>query len=58
MKNNKSKKATKGGNENEIEKLKPKKKLTPSECKVNVKSKKFWEEIYDNEGDDIEKFIR
>lgn len=58
MKNNKSKKATKGGNENEIENLKPKKKLTPSESKVNVKSKKFWEEIYDNEGDDIEKFIR
>ena len=58
MKNNKSKKTPKGNTGEETELFKPKKKLPATDSKINVKSKKFWEEIYDNEGDEIEKFIR
>lgn len=58
MKNNKQKKVFKISHQEESEKLKAKKKAMNTDSKVNVKSKKFWEEIYDNEGDEIEKFIR
>ncbi|HMT51805.1 MAG: hypothetical protein IPG48_15250 [Saprospiraceae bacterium] len=58
MKNNKSKKTPKGTTGEDSELIKPKKKLPVTDSKINVKSKKFWEEIYDNEGDEIEKFIR
>ena len=58
MKNNKSKKTPKGTTGEDSELIKPKKKLPVTDSKINVISKKFWEEIYDNEGDEIEKFIR
>lgn len=58
MKNNKQKKVFKAPHQDDSEVLKTKKKPLNNESKINVKSKKFWEEIYDNEGDDIEKFIR
>lgn len=34
-------------------KFKPKKKSTPPPSKINPKSNKFWNDIYDKEGDDI-----
>ena len=49
MKNNKSKKTPKGTIGEDSELIKPKKKLPVTDSKINVKSKKFWEEIYDNE---------
>lgn len=42
----------------EIDSVKPKKKVQPNDQKVNVKSNKFWEEIYDDEGEDFEKLLR
>jgi len=58
MNTNKQKSTTKGGQSEDFDLSKRKKKsnLTPS--KVNVKSKKFWEKVVDDEGDDIEKYIR
>lgn len=58
MKNNKQKKLGKVQHQDEVEYFKPKKKAPAVDTKVNIKSKKFWEEIYDTEGDEIEKFIR
>ncbi|MBK8348635.1 MAG: hypothetical protein IPL08_13865 [Saprospiraceae bacterium] len=58
MKNNKQKKSGKTHPQDETEFVKPKKKLPTTDGKINVKSKKFWEELYDNEGDEIEKFMR
>ncbi|MBK8626462.1 MAG: hypothetical protein IPN86_13120 [Saprospiraceae bacterium] len=58
MKNNKQKKVTKVAYQDDNETLKAKKKARNDGSKINVKSKKFWEEIYDNEGEEIEKFIR
>lgn len=56
MKNNKPKKASKTNLFEEHENNK--KKLTHNSEKINLKSHKFWSEIYDEEGEDIEKFIR
>jgi hypothetical protein len=39
------------------DKIKNKRKMSPSTQKVNVKSTKFWSERYDDEGDDLEKYI-
>jgi hypothetical protein len=36
---------------------KGKKKLAPNTSKVNVKSTKFWNDRYETEGEDLEKFI-
>ncbi|MCO6462583.1 MAG: hypothetical protein J5I52_00400 [Saprospiraceae bacterium] len=36
----------------------PKKKMAPADSKVNLKSKKFWKDIYEEEEDEIERFIR
>lgn len=58
MKNNKPKKIFKEAYQEDSETLKAKKKALNNGTKINIKSKKFWEEIYDNEGEDIEKFIR
>ena len=60
LKYNKTKSQSK---ENEVEdfgKNKNKKKsLKPfTEPKLNLKSKKFWQERFDDEGDDLERFIR
>lgn len=36
-----------------------KKSLKPlQDSKLNLKSKKFWQERFDDEGDDLERFIR
>ncbi len=58
MKNNKQKKNTAKQYNDEAELLKPKKKILGNDTKVNLKSKKFWEEIYDDEGDELERFLR
>jgi hypothetical protein len=58
MKNNNQKKIVKSKYQDDTESLKAKKKALNNESKINVKSKKFWEEIYDTEGEVIEKFIR
>ena len=58
MKNNNQKKIVKSKYQDDTESFKAKKKALNNESKINVKSKKFWEEIYDTEGEVIEKFIR
>ena len=58
MRNNKPKKnAPKRHQSDENEALKPKKKMLPHEPKVNLKSNKFWDEIIDEEADDLEKYL-
>jgi len=32
--------------------------MVPNDSKVNVKSNKFWDELYDDEGDEIQKYLR
>jgi hypothetical protein len=56
MKNNKQKKIEPRKNRDEVELVKPKKKLLPNDSKIKVRSKKFWEELYDNEGEELEKY--
>jgi hypothetical protein len=58
MKNNKQKTNVKSKAQEEFELNKPKKKMVPNDSKVNVRSNKFWDELYDDEGEDIEKYIR
>jgi len=58
MRNNKPKKnAPKRQKNDENESLKPKKKLQPNVPKVNLKSNKFWDEIIDDEAEDLEKYL-
>lgn len=56
MKNNKQKKIDPRKNRDEVELNKPKKKMPSTNTKINVRSKKFWEELYDNEGEELEKY--
>jgi hypothetical protein len=58
MKTNKPKKEVKNIFKEEIESVKPKKKMNGSDQKINLKSNKFWEELYEDEGDEIQKFLR
>ncbi len=59
MKHDKIKKVSKT-NLYEDHENKNKKKLTPNsgKGKVNVKSHKFWNEIYEEEGEEIQKYSR
>jgi len=58
MRNNKPKKNTQKQQQiDEKESQKPKKKMLPNEPKVNLKSNKFWEEIIDDEAEDLEKYL-
>ncbi|MCZ2100612.1 MAG: hypothetical protein LC107_03635 [Chitinophagales bacterium] len=59
MKNNKPNKANKIQSSQEFENpQRTKKKLSPNTGKVNVKSNKFWNDIYDEEGEEVQKYIR
>lgn len=58
MKTNINKTKVKSRFEEEAEKIKPKKKMAAPDNKVNLKSKKFWNDVFDDEGEDIEKYIR
>lgn len=58
MKNNKIKKTSAGMKIDEMEVIKPKKKAIKEEVKPNLRSHKFWEEVYDDEGEEIERFLR
>jgi hypothetical protein len=58
MKTNKPKKEVKNIFSEERESVKPKKKLSGGDQKVNLKSHKFWDELYEDEGEDIQKFLR
>ncbi|MBK9149973.1 MAG: hypothetical protein IPM26_02900 [Saprospiraceae bacterium] len=58
MKNNKVKKTSGGSRSDEMEVIKPKKKGFKEESKLNVRSHKFWEDVYDDEGEEIEKYLR
>lgn len=58
MKTNKPKKIVKNPFNSDVENLKPKKKMTSYEAKVDLKSKKFWEELYEDEGEKLEKYLR
>jgi hypothetical protein len=58
MKNNKAKKTSPGLKSDEMEVIKPKKKVIKEEGKLNVRSLKFWEDIYEDEGDELERFLR
>jgi hypothetical protein len=42
---------------NDTDKVKVKRKMSPNTQKVNVKSTKFWSERYDDEGEELEKYI-
>jgi hypothetical protein len=42
----------------DYEYTKHKKKPTPSTNKVNVKSTRFWKDVYDREGDNLPKTMR
>jgi hypothetical protein len=57
MKNNKTKKPS-SSSYDDFEMTKPKKKLQKEPEKINLKSKKFWKERYEDEGEDLERFIR
>jgi hypothetical protein len=56
MKSLKPQKNVKDSPNDEFDKLKPKKKMTSNPGKVNLKSTKFWKEIYNQEGEEIEKY--
>ena len=58
MKTNKPKKVVKNPFASDAEIIKPKKKLTSLEAKVDLKSKKFWKELYEDEGEELEKYLR
>lgn len=60
LKNNKIKKVSSDLDSEEFGKFKPKKKLVKpkGDEKIDLKSKKFWQERYEDEGEDLEKFIR
>ncbi len=59
MKSNKPNKENKTDlNKDFQSQMKSKKKLTPNKGKLNVKSNKFWNSIYDEEGEIVEKYIR
>jgi len=58
MKTNKPKKEVKYFFSEEGESVKPKKKLSVADQKVNLKSNKFWDELYEDEGEEIKKFLR
>ncbi|MBK9736800.1 MAG: hypothetical protein IPO92_18305 [Saprospiraceae bacterium] len=58
MKTNKQNKNIKNPKPDDQETIKPKKKLAINDSKVNIKSKKFWEELYDDEGEELEKYLR
>ncbi len=58
MKTNKPKKIVKNPFGSDAEVVKPKKKMILNEAKVDLKSKKFWQELYEDEGEELAKFIR
>lgn len=58
MKTNKPKKEVKNIFSEERESVKPKKKLSGGDQKINLKSHKFWDEVYEDEGEEIQKFLR
>jgi len=58
MKTNKPKKVVKNPFGSDAEVVKLKKKMISNEAKVDLKSKKFWKELYEDEGEDLEKYIR
>lgn len=60
LKHNKTKSLSKTNEVEDFGKNKARKKtLRPvNDSKINLKSKKFWQERFDDEGDDLERFIR
>ncbi len=59
MKHDKPKKVNKTSlHEDHENNNKNKKKLIPISGKVNVKSNKFWKDVYDEEGEQIQKYTR
>lgn len=58
MKTNKQKKVVKNPFGQDVELIKQKKKLLANETKINLKSKKFWNKLYEDEGEELEKYIR
>jgi hypothetical protein len=58
MKTNKPKKEVKDIFKEDVENVKPKKKMNGADQKINLKSNKFWDELYEDEGDEIQKFLR
>jgi hypothetical protein len=58
MKNNNQKKNLKKPEFDDMDTIKVKKKINTGEDKVNLKSRKFWDEIYEDEDDNFEKLLR
>jgi len=58
MKINKLKKSSPPKKAEDSDSFKLSKKVVKDSPKVNVKSKKFWQERFEDEGEDLEKFIR
>ena len=42
----------------DMDTIKVKKKINTGEDKVNLKSRKFWDEIYEDDDDNFEKLLR
>ena len=58
MKNNKQKKNVKKPEFDDTDTIKMKKKNLSGDEKVNLKSKKFWDDIYIDDEDSFEKLLR
>jgi hypothetical protein len=58
MKNNNQKKNLKKPEFDDMDTIKVKKKINSGEDKVNLKSRKFWDEIYVDDDDNFEKLLR
>jgi hypothetical protein len=58
MKNNNQKKNLKKPEFDDMDTIKVKKKINTGEDKVNLKSRKFWDEIYEDDDDNFEKLLR
>ncbi|MBK8515856.1 MAG: hypothetical protein IPL55_06080 [Saprospiraceae bacterium] len=58
MKNNKQKKNIHKPDRDELDKIKPKKKLPVHDQKINIKSNNFWKEIYEEDSEDFEKSLK
>ena len=58
MKNNKQKKNLKKPEFDDMDSLKVTKKSHSGDEKINLKSRKFWDEIYEDEEDNFDKLLR
>jgi hypothetical protein len=58
MKSNKKLKPKNDRFNDDVDLLKTKKKAVPEKKKVNLKSPKFWDEVWDDDEEDFSKLLR